>query len=101
MKELTFIVDKPIGDSSKGVFDKIDTTTTKLPVDKLKKEFIDVQDGLSELFKDMNSVGDFKLKKITMGIEISVEGGINIIATAKAGSKGTINLTFEPQTGLE
>lgn len=98
MKELTFIVDKPRGDSSKGVFDKIDTATTKLPVDKLRKEFLDVRDGLSELFKDVDYVGDFKLKKITMGIEISVEGGINIIATAKAGGKGTINLTFEPQT---
>lgn len=97
MKELTFIVDNPRGDSRKGVFDKIDTTTIKLPVDKLKKEFLDVQDGLSELFKDANSVGDFKLKKITLGIEMSVEGGINIVATAKAESKGTINLTFESQ----
>lgn len=54
MTELTFVVDKSREDSSKGVFDKTDTITTKLPIDKLKKEFLDVRDGLSELFKDMN-----------------------------------------------
>jgi hypothetical protein len=39
-------------------------------------------------------VGQFKLKEITMQVEISASGGISIIGTASIGGKGAITLKF-------
>jgi len=38
---------------------------------------------------------DFKLKQVEVGIEVSAEGGVNLIGTMTAGAKAAITLTFE------
>jgi len=47
------------------------------------------------LFDGQEKSNDFKLKQIEVGIEISAEGGVNLIGTLTAGAKTAIKLTFE------
>jgi len=35
------------------------------------------------------------LKTVTVAVEVSAEGGVSFIGTAKASGKGAITLTFE------
>lgn len=49
---------------------------------------------LGELFGDLRAVGGYQLQEVQVGLEISAEGGFNLIGSAKAGGKGAITLTF-------
>jgi hypothetical protein len=51
---------------------------------------------LGELFGDLRAVGEYELQEVQVGLEISAEGGFNLIGSAKAGGKGAITLTFAP-----
>jgi hypothetical protein len=51
---------------------------------------------LGELFGDLRAVGGYELQEVQVGLEISAEGGFNLIGSAKAGGKGAITLTFAP-----
>jgi hypothetical protein len=52
---------------------------------------------LGELFSDVRAVGGYELQEVQVGLEVSAEGGFNLIGTAKAGGKGAITLTFAPR----
>ena len=54
---------------------------------------------LGELFGDLRAVGGYELQEVQVGLEISAEGGFNLIGSAKAGGKGAITLTFAPDQG--
>lgn len=54
---------------------------------------------LGELFGDLRAVGGYELQQVQVGLEISAEGGINLIGSAKAGGKGAITMTFAPGQG--
>ena len=56
----------------------------------------DLTGELSTLFADIRRVGQFELEQVQVGLEISAEGGFNLIGSAKAGGKGAITLTFAP-----
>lgn len=51
---------------------------------------------LEEVFGQIGDVGKFRLNKVELGVEISAEGGINLIASGKVAGKGAIKLVFEP-----
>jgi hypothetical protein len=51
---------------------------------------------LGELFGGLRDVGGFELQQVQVGLEVSAEGGFNLIGSAKAGGKGAITLTFQP-----
>ncbi|AGA90748.1 hypothetical protein Thimo_1983 [Thioflavicoccus mobilis 8321] len=56
----------------------------------------DLTAQLGELFGDLRAVGGYELQEVQVGLEISAEGGFNLIGSAKAGGKGAITLTFAP-----
>lgn len=97
IKELPFIVEMPEEElQKKGIFSRDEKTGRKnISVEKLKVDLLSIKEGLPELFQDMKKVGEFSLKQISVGIEVSAEGGISIIGSAKVGGKGAITLTFE------
>ena len=66
----------------------------EVDVDKIRKSLSNFSEHISSIFKDIKNIGDFKLKEIQLAIEISVEGGVALIGNVKAGTKGTVNLTF-------
>ena len=51
---------------------------------------------LGELFAGIREVAGFELQEVEVGLEISAEGGFNLIGNAKAGGKGAITLSFAP-----
>jgi hypothetical protein len=67
-----------------------------LDTDQLAASLRDLTGELSKIFADLHRVGGFELNQVQVGLEISAEGGFNLIGNAKAGGKGTIILTFAP-----
>lgn len=57
----------------------------------------ELSEQLTEIFGKVDDVGKFKLSKVELGIEISGEGGINLIASGKVAGKGAIKMIFEPK----
>lgn len=51
---------------------------------------------LGELFGGLREVAGFELQQVQIGLEVSAEGGFNLIGNAKAGGKGVITLSFAP-----
>ncbi len=67
---------------------------THIDADRLRESLSDLTDQITGLFTDIKSVGDYKLKEVQVSLEISAEGGVALIGTAKAGAKGAVTLTF-------
>jgi hypothetical protein len=86
-----------------------DTQIAELSVDSLKQNLKEVTDAVSDFLSDIRAVGEFHLQEVQMQVEVSAEGGIHFIGTAKAGGKGAITLTFarpksttnDPQEGRQ
>jgi hypothetical protein len=68
---------------------------TKVPVERLRESLADLVQGVGRVFEDAKKVGAFRLKQVSFAVEVSAEGGFQLIGTAKMGGKGTIELTFE------
>lgn len=65
-----------------------------LDVGKLRESLSRLSEQISEVLRDIKKVGDFRLKEVEVQVEISSEGGVNLVGTVKAGVKGAITLTF-------
>ncbi len=65
-----------------------------LNTDQLAASLRDLTGELGKIFADLQRVGRFELNQVQVGLEISAEGGFNLIGSAKAGGKGAITLTF-------
>ena len=51
---------------------------------------------LGDLFGGLRAVAGYELQQVQVSLEVSAEGGFNLIGSAKAGGKGAITLTFAP-----
>ncbi len=60
----------------------------------LQKNLAGVCNAFTEALQDIKKVGDFTLEEVTLGVEVSAEGGVSFIGSAKAGGKGAITLKF-------
>ena len=69
-----------------------------LNTEELAASLRELTGELGKLFGDIRRVGGFELQQVQVGLEISAEGGFNLIGSAKAGGKGAITLTFAPGT---
>ncbi len=79
------------GRGGRGVTDLIPLNT-----EELAASLRELTGELGKLFGDIRRVGGFELQQVQVGLEISAEGGFNLIGSAKAGGKGAITLTFAP-----
>jgi len=66
----------------------------QISVDTLKASLSSVSANLGEMFEGLKQVGNAELKEIQVAVEISAEGGVSLIGSAKAGMSGAITLTF-------
>jgi hypothetical protein len=66
----------------------------QIPVDVLKKNLRSISDEMVKVLDEIKQVGQFKLREVTMQVEISASGGISVIGTASVGGKGAITLKF-------
>jgi hypothetical protein len=86
-ESLVFIVDVPTkGGPGVGI--------AEIPVKQLRASLNAATAGLADVLRDLWKVGEFQLNEITIGLEISAEGGVHFIGTSKVGGKGSISLKF-------
>lgn len=67
----------------------------EISADKLRQSITDLSGNISDILQDIKNVGGFNLNQVQVSMEISAEGGVALIGSAKAGAKGAITLTFE------
>lgn len=73
---------------------------TEVDVDKLRESFSRLSDSMAEVLRDVRRAGDFQLQTVQLQVEVTAEGGVQLVGTAKAGVKGAISLTFAaPEKG--
>ncbi|MDJ0592012.1 MAG: hypothetical protein QNJ72_18825 [Pleurocapsa sp. MO_226.B13] len=101
MSDIPFLVSLPEQDADeevKGLFSsrgsKDVVAVRNIPTDRLKKNLSSVCQGLAETLQDIKAVGNFRLKEVSIEVEVTAEGGVELIGTAKLGGKGAITLTF-------
>jgi hypothetical protein len=79
----------------KGIFGDAASELANVPLERLKANFTDLINNLgattSTLFSSENALG---LKEVEFGVEITAEGGLNLIGTIKTGTAASIKLTF-------
>lgn len=82
-------------DTSKGIFDSGPIMPIEIPVEKLRASLTDLVAKLRVATKDLADKADgISLKELEVGLELSAEGGVSLIGTAKAGATASIKLTF-------
>jgi hypothetical protein len=70
-----------------------------VPVDALRANLNAATASLAEAFRDIRKVGEFQLAEVEIGIEVTAEGGVQFIGTAKVGGSASISLKFaQPKT---
>ena len=97
MNTLPIIIEdaEPVSETLDGSILSPEERIKNIDADKIRASISDLSEKISQILGDIKSVGDFKLKQVQLGVEISAEGGVALIGTAKAGAKGAITLTFE------
>jgi hypothetical protein len=75
------------GRSVPAVLEKIDPQELNASLKKLASD-------LETVFNGVTTTGGYSLDQIEVGIEVTVEAGINLIGTAKAGGKAAFTLSF-------
>jgi translation elongation factor EF-1beta len=68
---------------------------TDVDMASLKVNLAKLMRDLNELFEAQAADTGFGLKQIEVGVEITAEGGVNLIGTMTAGATASISLTFE------
>jgi len=96
METIPFLVSLPDEDERvKGIFSvESDIVVRDLPTERLRENLNKVCQGVASMVNDVGKVGSFQLKQITVQVEVTAEGGVELIGTAKLGGKGAITLTF-------
>ncbi len=87
--------DKRYLGTPRGSSDKATLRPKSFPVSKIGDSVALLSAQLNAVFNDIKQVGGFQLKEVQVQAEISSEGGVNLIGTAKAGLKGAVTLTFK------
>lgn len=96
METIPFLVSLPDEDDQvKGIFSTdTDIAVRDLPINLLRENLNKVCQGMVSMLSDVKKVGNFRLKEVTIQVEVTAEGGIELVGTAKLGGKGAITLTF-------
>jgi hypothetical protein len=71
----------------------------QLSVDQLQESLKDLTGKLGAILADVKAIGGFQLSEIQVGVEVTAEGGVNLIGTLSAGATGAMQLTFKPPAG--
>ena len=81
---------------TRDVFARAGRFVKDVPVDQLQRSLKDLTGTLATILADLRAVGDFELSEVHVGVELTAEGGVNLIGNLSAGAKGAIELTFKP-----
>ena len=66
----------------------------EVDADKLRRSLGEFATTIHGVLEDIKQVGEIPLKEVQLSVEVSAEGGVALIGSAKAGVKGALTLTF-------
>ena len=66
----------------------------QIEVGRLRDSFGKLSEQVSAILQAVRKVGEFQLREVTLQVEISSEGGVQLVGSVKAGVKGAITLKF-------
>lgn len=89
------VVATPAAESKSVLGKQAEAAWTEVDFDKLKANLEKMTQDLGELFEATEKPKGYGLTKITVGLEVSAQGGVSLIGTLNAGAKAAITLTFE------
>jgi translation elongation factor EF-1beta len=90
------VVSPILSDEEKGLLNKpLLPVVTDVDLASLKVNLAKLMGDLNELFSAQAAETGFGLKQIEVGVEITAEGGVNLIGTMTVGATASISLTFE------
>ncbi len=72
--------------------------TTPMDTGKIKDSLSTFSSEISTMLQGVQTNGDFHLSEVELKAELSAEGGVTLIGTAKAGMAGAITLKFSRVT---
>ena len=82
-------------DPGKGIFGNGAIIPVNIPVEKLRAGLSDLIAKLSAATTALATKSEgLSLKELEVGIELTAEGGVSLIGTAKAGATASLKLTF-------
>jgi hypothetical protein len=80
---------------TKGIFGSGAVRPVEIPVDRLKANLSDLVIKLRAATSDLTTKTDgLSLKELEVGIELTAEGGVSLIGTAKVSGTASLKLTF-------
>lgn len=71
-----------------------DAVLNKIDVETLKANLQSLARDIDACMPDAETKGGFRLSEIEVGVEVSAEGGDNLIGTMTVGGKAALTLTF-------
>jgi hypothetical protein len=82
-------------DPNKGIFGTGPVATVDIPVERLKASLADLVAKLRAATANVGVKADgLSLKELEVGVELTAEGGVSLIGTAKASGTASLKLTF-------
>ncbi len=96
MTKIPVLIDHTTSQPREGTLGLLDTKERILEVDadRLRRSLSEFSASMTEVLRDLKRVGEIPLKEVQLTVEVTAEGGVALIGTAKAGAKGAITLTF-------
>ncbi len=96
MSKTPVLIDHTTSQPREDTLGLLDTKERILEVDadRLRRSLSEFSAGMTEVLRDLKRVGEIPLKEVQLTVEVTAEGGVALIGTAKAGAKGAITLTF-------
>jgi|GEM_PF-1265600 len=84
------------GTLSKGLLDRAtDSVLAQVDLAVLKNNLAELRKSIAELMDAEEESTGYRLQAIEVGVEVSAEGGLNIIGSLTAAGKAGIKLTFQ------
>lgn len=85
--------DRPVaGSKSLGGGGKV--LLKEISVGRLRESLSRLVKDMDQVLTDVKAVGAFRLSEVQFGVDIGVEGGFELVGTAKFSGAGSIKLTF-------
>jgi hypothetical protein len=82
-------------DPNKGIFGTGPVAAVEIPVERLRANLSDLVAKLRAAAGNLAAKSDgLSLKELEVGIELTAEGGVSLIGTAKASGTASLKLTF-------
>ncbi|MGB0909181.1 MAG: Pepco domain-containing protein [Nitrospirales bacterium] len=101
MSTISVIVEQT-GEMRSGAFGAMHSSNQILatPMDarKIKDSLSTFSTEIGTILQGVQAKGDFHLSEVELKVELSAEGGVTLIGTAKAGIAGAITLKFSRAT---